>query len=432
MAKIRNIKAANYRSLRLMSLSPTGSVVRIYGTNGQGKSNALAGIRAVLLGERDGAGDVITHGEKKATFSVQLDGGLVATMRWTHAGRALELVKVDAEDGSEAVVSKPAEFLRRVAGDFHDVSAILRVETPEKERALRDSLLAAAGVSVGDLDADIAAATADRAAANAEAKKVKARLEGIPRPAAGLPEKEESAAALLRLESEIREALEARAHADRRQNELEKAVEAAKAHVADCEAALGRARKALTAAEGALLEHELPEAPPASELAAIRERLAALDETNGQIRQARAWRDLCIEQTEAEMRASAAQERIDAAQAEKLRRLAAAPLPIPGAAITEDGLTYNGERFHNLSRAQRLVVAVGLGIATRGKLDVLLIDDAEGLDADNEALIERMASEADVQVIMASAVKTAAGGLYVSGAEFEVETASESGERGAA
>jgi hypothetical protein len=421
MAKIKEIKAENYRSLRLMRLSPTGTVVRILGTNGQGKSNALAGIRAVLLGERDGAGDVVTHGEGRATFTVTLDGGLSATMRWGGVkDRTLELLKIDGEDVS--TVQRPRDLLDRIAGPFHDVGKILRIDTPEGERKLRDALLQAAGVSVDDLDKEIEQATAARALANAEGKKLKARLDAMPRPRADLPESEVSAAALLRLEGEIREALDTRAHAERERHELERRQEAARAAVADLERRLTDARRALTEAETALNEHEIPDAPAPTELSAVREKLAGLDETNAAIRAAREWAELVASAADTEAAAKAAQARIDAAGEAKTARLAAAPLPIPGAEITEDGLTYNGERFHNLSRGQRLVVAVGLGIATRGKLDVLILDDAEGLDAENEATIERMAVEAGVQVFMASAVKSGAG-IFVSGAEYEIETA---------
>jgi hypothetical protein len=421
-AKITSIEARAYRSLKFLDMKPTGTVIRLFGTNGAGKSNALAGLRAVLLGERDGAGDVVTHGEKRATFSVMLGDSLRVSMRWAASGsRTLEVLRVE-DDGSEAVVKSPRELLDRIVGRFHDVGSILRVETPEAERNLRDGLLSAAGVSGDHIDATIAEAVADRAKANARAKQAKARLEGVPTPAAGTPADELSAAALVAMAEDVREKLDRRAEADRQQRELERAVEAARSQVAQIERQLSDARRHLADAEGKLDAHQLPEAPDQGELAAIRAQLSDLEETNGRIRQARAWRELQIELADADSAAKAAQAAIDEAQAEKASRLAGAQLPIPGAECTEDGLTYRGERFHNLSRAQRLVVAVGLGIATRGKLDVLLLDDAEGLDAENEALVEQMASDAGVQVIMASAVKESAGGIFVTGAEASIET----------
>lgn len=425
MAKIEEVKAENYRSLKVLSLRPQALVVRIYGTNGQGKSNALMGVRSVLLGERDGAGDVVTHGEKRGAFSVQLEGGLAATMKWStvSGARTLELVKVDNADGSRAVVTKPSEFLKQLVGPFHDVGQILRVDTPEAERALRDALLKAAGVSVEDLDKEIEQAAAARGLANANLKKLEAQIAAIPRPDPELPTEEQSAAALMRQSDEIREAMDARANAERVHHDLEKAKDAAAANVQALEQQLVAARRQQADADAALVEHEIPEAPMQSELHAVKNQLEQLDETNAKIRQGREWHRLAGEIADQAATADAAETRIEAARAAKIERLKSVTLPIDGAAVTEEGVTLGGERFHNLSTGQRLPFGFALGCRTRGKLDALFLDNAEALDAEHERMIEEIAAREGVQIFMCSTVKEAAGGLYVTGGDVEVETA---------
>lgn len=425
MAKIKRIEAENFGLLRLFSLTPDALVVRMFGMNASGKSTGLKGLRAVLLGERDGAGDVVTHGQKRGTFTVELEGGLTATMKWSSASgsRTLELVKIDNADGSRAVVTKPSEFLKQLVGPFHDVGQIVRIDTPEAERELHAALLRAGGISVKDLDEEIEAASKARAVANANLRRLEAQIAALERPDPELPKEEQSAAALIRQRDEVKEQIDARANAERRHHELEKAKDAAAAHVALLERSLADARRAQADADAALVELEIPAAPEMSVYHAIGNQLAQIDETNAKIRAAREWNRLATEIESEGLAASAENERIAQARTAKVERLKTVTLPIEGAAVTEEGVTLNGERFHNLSTGQRLTFGCALGCRTRGKLDALFLDNAEALDAEHEAMIEEIAEREGVQIFMASTVKEATGGLYVTGGAVEIETA---------
>ena len=84
------------------------------------------------------------------------------------------------------------------------------------------------------------------------------------------------------------------------------------------------------------------------------------------------------------------------------KALAAVKLPVEGLEFTEAGLRYHGRSLENESTGNSLAVAVALAAGMQPHFRFVAIDEASVLDADNWALLGRVAEEQEVDVLVLS------------------------------
>ena len=75
-----------------------------------------------------------------------------------------------------------------------------------------------------------------------------------------------------------------------------------------------------------------------------------------------------------------------------------ANFPVEGMSFDENGVLYNGLPFKQEGTAGQIRISVAMGLAMNPKLKVILIRDGSLLDADNLAMIGKMAEEAGAQI----------------------------------
>lgn len=386
--KIIELKAANVKRLVAVDITPDQHVQVITGRNGAGKSSVLDAIWLALGGRAASQATARPVRYGADTASVRLDlGEYVVTRTW--AGEKSTL-KVESTDGAK--FSSPQALLDGLVGRL-SFDPLAFTQMPAKDQ--RDALLSLVDLPFdpADLDRRRAALFDARTEIGRDVRQYEGQLAGLPPVPDGTPDVEVSSADVVAELQAARSVAEGIASTMR-------AAEQAKTQRESAAEALSRAQRALDAAIEAedLISWQVKALPEVPDTAAIEAKLSSLDEVNAAVRARR--ERARVEDDLAETRAGYEQrsQEIAALDAEKAAGLAAASFPIDGLGFDDAGVTYQGIPFSQASSAEQIRVSLAMAMALNPKLRVIRILDGSLLDADNLALVQRMAVEQDYQV----------------------------------
>ncbi|KJL37080.1 Chromosome partition protein Smc [Microbacterium ginsengisoli] len=389
MAKTFTVQ--NYKGIREITLHPTGSLVVVAGANGAGKSSfidAIAelvdprGVRLTPKPIRDG------EAEARAEFvDDDLQVRIVRTWKKDDAGK----LEVFALDGAK--YSKPAEIVAELTGGLiFDPVAFLNLD----EKRQRDALLEKVDLpfDIDEVAREKAGAEQRRLEAGRDVRRLQGALASMPNPL-DAPAEEVSGAAVL---AEIEAAQDLQRHRERVMSELDDAAEdvaSLTARIAKLTEELEEASaqvKTLTEARDAL--------PAPVDIEPLREKLAAVDETNAAVRARREYAKVADECAAAETAQAAANRELEAIEKRKREGLAAATFPVDGLSVDENGVTFDGVPFTQVNSAMRRRVAFAIATAGDPKLRLVIIKDGDLLDADSLAAIRELADERGYTVLV--------------------------------
>lgn len=391
----------NFKGVREISLSPSGSLVVVAGGNGAGKSSFIdafvelfdpKGTRLTPKPIREG------EDEARAEFTdTDLGVRIVRTWKKNDAGR----LEVFALDGAK--YSKPADVVASLTGGLiFDPVAFLNLD----ERKQRDALLAKVDLPF-DVDAlarEKAGAEERRLEAGRDVRRLQGALASMPNPL-DAPAEEVSGAAVL---AEI----EAAQEFERDGETLRRSLTDADAHMQRCELRVDELERALKAArldlkqaddDRASIAQELKhweQTPERPNLDALRAKLAAVDETNAAVRARREYSKVADECAAAETAQASANRELEAIEKRKREGLAAATFPVDGLSVDENGVTFDGVPFTQVNSAMRRRVAFAIATAGDPKLRLVIVKDGDLLDADSLAAIRQLADERGYTVLV--------------------------------
>lgn len=392
----------NFKGVREITLSPTGSLVVIAGGNGAGKSSFIdafvelfdpKGVRLTPKPIHEG------EDEGRAEYTdTDLGVRIVRTWKKDDAGK----LEVFALDGAK--YSKPADVVASLTGGLiFDPVAFLNLD----EKKQRDALLAKVDlpIDLDELAREKAGAEGRRLDAGREVKRLQGALSSLPQPPADVPDVEVSAAALIEEIQAAQDFLRTGESLTRQLADADANVSARKARVTALASELDTARAALEVAEddresvAQELKHweETPEPP---NLVALQSELSRLDETNAAVRAATQRREVSNELLGAEHTHAEAQTDLDAIEARKREALAAAKFPVAGLSVDEDGITFEGVPFVQVNSAARRSVAFAIATAGDPKLRLVIVKDGDLLDADSLTMIGALAEQRGYTVLV--------------------------------
>lgn len=384
MTKIVRLTAENFKRLVAVEIEPTGRIVPITGKNGEGKTSVLDAITAALVGQKDFKLDQpIRQGEEEAFVEVDL-GEFIATRRWRGDKSQLEV-----RLASGAAVPQARRVLDDLIGKLSFDPLAFAQADPKEQRRL---LLEVAGLT--DQDRQITEVRQEhyeqRTVHNRDAKRLKAQLEGLPRPAAELAHAEKvDVSAVAR---ELATVSGERAEFDRLRTQVQ-SIDAEIIQLQQRLADLQATRAGITTRGRELAGKNLQ----------AREEELQLQLGNAQTINEAVERRLRREEVAGEVKASEGAARmcteaIELADQRRQELLASARLPIGGLSVDDDGVLLNGVPFSQSSAAERLRTSVAMAMAMNPKLRVIRIADASLLDSVNRAVIEKLAEENDFQI----------------------------------
>lgn len=397
------LQVENVKRIQAVTIRPDGNVVVIGGQNAQGKTSLIDSLEMAFGGGKTIPAEPVRRGARKARIVADL-GEIVVERTFSPKGTALEVRNADGvpQKSPQALLDK---LCSRVAFDPLSFAR----EEPKKQDAILKQVL---GLDFSDIDARREQAYAERTQVNREAKQLSARLDALP-VHAGVPDQEvsvaELSAELERMRDEADENRNKRELADVAADasaEAWDAVESKKAAIEELKAALAKAEAALPGLEK-VAQEKGKAAVAAQEVAdnlvdpdpePTRQQIATAEETNRKVRSNLERKGIAGQLRMKEGRADELTAIIEAADAEKAERLAAAKFPVEGLGFDETGPTLNGIPLEQASQAERLRVSVAIGAALHPRVRVMLVRDGSLLDDNSMRLLAELAAETGSQL----------------------------------
>ena len=427
--RVIRLQARNVKRLKAIDITPTGNVVTVGGRNAQGKTSVLDAIAMAIGGKDLLPKRPVRDGETQGKVRLDL-GDLVVTRTFNAAGGGTLTVK----NREGAIYPSPQAMLDKLVGRLSfDPLEFTRLKPKAQLEAVRD----VAHLDTTLLDKQRADVYARRTAANAKRDDLKARLGAMPHHD-DVPEAEVSvlaltqelqgaqsadraaesiASALRSAHLELNAGREAISHTAKRIAELERELDQQKTALLERGAKVNgyEAKVAQLAADVASARGQVPDIP------ALVDRIGAAEATNAKVRAnvaAAAQRQAALLTT---VEAQTLDDEVKAIDARKVEMTQQAAYPVPGLAVTDDGVTFNGVPFEQCSSSEQIRVSVAMGLALNPGLRVLLIRNGNDLDAEHLAMLATMAHDSDLQCWVEKVSETGAGmSVYIEdGAEVK-------------
>jgi len=401
--KIKQFTAENIKKLKVVEITPKGSMVQITGANGQGKSSVLDAIEYAICGTVSIPSAPVRKGAGKAKIRLDL-GDVVVTRRFIEGGGT----SLAVENAQGASYKSPQKMLDDLMGRISfDPLGFTRLHPKEQLEELRR--LVKLEINLDEIDQ-----------LNEEDYKKRTEVGRLLR---GLQSEQDAIAVpenlpaesidLTKLTQELAEAGEKNAaisaeknrrdYAKRRIEELRSAARKQRdeaerlrrlAETIDAEAnrieteadALGEGELKMPALEAfvdlAVLTGAIEEGRRHNKLIEDRDRRRQVEAK--------------IAETENEQ--TRLTNAIEARNKQKTEAIAKAEMPVPGLGFGDGEVLYNDLPLNVASDAEQLRVSVAIAMAANPKLRVIRIRDGSLLDDKNLALIAEMAEKGDYQV----------------------------------
>lgn len=418
----------NYKGVVRLEAAPDGRSITLRGSNGSGKSSTVEGLLWALGAGIDG--EPLRLGADELRVELRLrwndNGDELLVTRAKKKGKKPTLsVRDVVPDGAppRAPYASPSTLLERF---LQAIGRNAFSQLPEKERVNLVRRLAP-GLDVSDLDEERARVYAERTQIGREADELAAQARGVAVPEAPAEiEPERDLAAIAGKKAEIEKvraantarraaAGRARAAADAaggRVTMARNAVEAARVALRDAELAAEREeaerQQALNAAGAAEFAADgLIDPDPSDidrEIAAARQHNAAVraaEQRRAERARAEAEAMKLAERAAARGREyNARTERLKAIDEQRAARIAGARCPIPGLALTADGVVYPGRNgpvpVPQLSTGERITLDVE--VAASLGLRLIPVPGWGDLDREHRAQIDALAAGKGIQL----------------------------------
>ena len=402
---IIHLEAENIKRIRAVSVTPgSAPIVEITGRNGQGKSSTLDAIWWALAGAKHIQAMPIRKGETKALIRLDL-GDLKIERRFTDKGSYLDVETLDG-----ARYKSPQEVIDKLIGALaFDPMAFVRMKPETQMETLRK--LVHLDIDLDDVARRRKEAFTVRTEVNRSVATLTARVSQMPHhedaPADPIDEQallgELAGAGAFNADIETR-----RANRERVADEIavrEDDIARVTLKIADLRADIEQCELGITRLQGEISERQtrLAAAEPLPEPKSTAELTQQLNEARMQnarradnVERARVAAQLAAQEAAAKDLTT----EIEALDKSKADALAKAEMPVPGLALGDDCILFDGVPFEQAHTSMQTKVGIALAMAMNPRLKVIIIRDASLLDAETVADIARMADESGYQVWM--------------------------------
>jgi energy-coupling factor transporter ATP-binding protein EcfA2 len=393
-SKLLGIRIENYKRISLVEIDfdPAGGMIALMGPNEAGKSSVIDALASLLEGRKGTKPTQPVHtGADEARIIATFDD---LTVTRIYKGGT---TKIEVKANGLGKVGAPEELLNRLYSHIGlDPLAFSRLA--DKEQV--GTLLQLIGVDPSTLDAQAATVFARRTDENRDLKALQARLAGMPPAPAGTPTVEVSVADIV---AEVTAAEARNAAAVQFERDAARAradVERAKQTVQSLAAQLKNAEQDLSIYTAVLAEFTPDKEPVTVDVAPIREKLGQVEQTNRDVRAASARAEIASQVRAAETAAAASTAELAKIKADKEALLTSKPMPVPGLAISDDGLLLlNGTAFADASTGVKIRTGAAIAMALNPDLRLIVIRDASLLDQGNRKVIDEIAKANEFLVI---------------------------------
>jgi hypothetical protein len=390
--RVIRLVVRNVRRIKAVEIEPPrrGGVI-IGGANAQGKTSVTDAILAAVGGAHAEHRDMVRHGQKDAEILLDLGG---VTIRKKISADGTSSLELRAKDG--ASISKPQKWLDEIVGRFSfDPLAFLDMPPKERVRVLLEC--SGHGEELAALERRRLVVFEHRRDENVRVRDARGQLREVPdspgeRIDTGLLvaefENVRAARSELIQKTENIAALERRlGHINRQLDELATTAAELQRERNDVDAALGTERVyaetlVVVAARGVEITARLDE---------VRAQNARVDNYE-------MWQRRRDELSDREAVVAAMSAEIQSIDDEKADLLADLALPVKGLGFDGEDVTFNGEKWAQLSQSETLRISMAVAMALNPQLRILRIKEGALLDDDHLAEVCAIAAANDYQV----------------------------------
>lgn len=433
--KIIKLQAENIKNIKAIEIIPAGEAVILTGKNGAGKSAVLDSIFLALGGKADVS--PIREGEERAEAIVDL-GDYVVKKVWTKTGERLEVL---GKDGG--VMKSPQTLLNAIIGKltFDPLAFSVMAKDAKGRQQQRELLMQLVGLDFTALEGKRTAIFNERTMKNREINSFSEQLAVMAKPAPELPEQEISLADELAKAGELEKKKKfyddavnaAKNHKENAVKERTVAAEKVQKNLSD----IGKLREELIIIENKIsalktetLELESFAISPVVELSVTAEhitaeqvqeaktKLTSIEATNSAIRSGKKYSDLAEKLKKAEQETAALTSVIEALDKEKLEKIKGAAYPIPGLAVDDETVTFNGLPFQKLSTGEQIKISTAIAMSLNPKLKIIMIREGSLLDNESLQAVIEMAKGQGYDLWVEKVDNSGKVGIYIEDGEI--------------
>lgn len=405
--KINSLEIENVKRIKAVMIEPTASGLTVIGGgNGEGKTSVLDAIAWALGGENYRPSAAQREGSMvPPRLHVVLSNGIIVD----RAGKNSAL-KVSDPEGRRAGQQLLNEFISQFA---LDLPRFMKAAPKEKANILLKT------IGVGDelfvIEQKESQAYQERLAVGRIADQKKKHAAEMP-VYDGVPDQPVSAAELIRQQQDILarngEKARIRANAD----EAERRAEMAKAELVQAESLMeetkARLDRAIAAYNKACEDKETAfyDADNAGEdesTAELEASIQEIDEINRKVRANLDKEKAEDEAAEYSRQYDALTESIGKLRADKIALLEGAGLPLPGLSVEDGELTYNGQKWDNMSGSEQLMVSAAIVRKLNPECGFILMDKLEQMDL---TTLQKFGKWLEAEGLQAIATRVSTGG----------------------
>ena len=396
--KIVALQAENIKRLVAVEIKPDGNMVVISGRNASGKTSCLDSIWWALGGAAGIQQDPVRRGEKTGRIFLDL-GDLRITRTFTRHDSGETTTSISVTSASGAKFNTPQTVLDDLLGQLtFDPLAFSRMRPREQFETLRRF------VPDVDFDAIDRANEKDyneRTAVNRKAHEAQVYAEQIEAPK-NVPARVDEDAIVKELAAASQHNSDIAQRQERRKamaKEIDQRIKWAEDFERQAKGLLDRATGERYDAEE--LRKELASAAPLPEpkdVTTIQASLSVAKEINDTVALCDKRMALLAEAAQFNQASAVITDRMNAREADKQAKIAAAKLPVTGIAFGKGFVTLNDLPLEQASDAEQLRISVAIAMALNPKLRVLRVRDGSLLDEESLKMIEQMAKDDDFQI----------------------------------
>lgn len=422
--EVENVKRI---SLAYVDFDPEHAVTVVRGDNAQGKSSLLDAFMIAIGGKRMRPAQVIRDGAEEARITIDLGQHPRApelVVEYVCKSNGKEHLEVKNADG--VAQRSPQELLNSLVSPY-TFDPVDFLSLAPKDQA--DKVRLALGLDFTELDRARDETFSERTLVNREIDRLKARLSALPRPAADAPVKvdlqqllaeherltaiqtanAQKASAAREAEARLSSAMREYKTAEALVTNLEQQLKTAKERLVDLEARGKTARadaNAAVATATAIEDVDL-------DLATLKAQITDAEALNESARKAHERDEISEQLKTKEAESDALTKKITQIEGEKQNQLMLAKFPVPGISFVSTGLALNDLPFTQASQAERLRVAVALGLMTRSPIRTIFIRQGSLLDQHSMKLLSEIVTEFKAQAVVEAVGKDGPGPCVV-------------------
>jgi len=411
--RILKLEAENVKRIKVVSITPEGDVVIISGKNGQGKTSVLDSFWLALGGKKASPQIPIRKGQEKASVKVELGSKNFQKIKYI-----IERVWSDNEHSHLKVTTgkgdgfgTPQQLLDSLLGELSfDPLTFARAD----KKIQRDFLMEAGKIKgdwdkltlisgsdwshypnyIDATDAAVKTLFETRTEINRRVKSLANQIDAIKIPEEYEKAKPVDVTKLLDRQKKVDHLAELQRNIKTTEEEIENLNDRLKELQQERKKLLD---KGISIIDGGKIREQIKKADTINKFSNLIEKRKELKETYK------------TDADESERLTNV----LNQLRELKTEVVAKAKLPIDGLGFDEEGVTYNGLPFSQVSDSEKLKISMAIAMALNPQIRVIRITDGSLLDKDSMKIIEEMAEKNDFQVWLEVVDDTGKVGIYI-------------------